>query len=427
MSFTQGKAYLKGDERRFAKDMEAVVDYPMLELARDEAISLTALFQSMSAVLLPYAFNDNERSVLTPDGLSKLYQDCANGYDVAVFSKPIVKAEGVAFVPHYVRDARAYAFHLNPTKEFDTAARNYDIKCAVLNPSMTHNKGRLFNLGRFEFLNVAKKINHEQSLIFPLISLPSQYLNSLNTYECLDLLDTYIELSWVINHDPLHSIMANNLKPNIVNAPKTSYMGRNPNYLTRFAKDCEKLNKGTRSSPLTRQSKIVSSATDYFESFNMRVQAEILQHMVEQEGNPLTAAIDHYVGAWKKFARASKKAPHNQDLNATPADFALKLLAFNLVRALPIEHDVIQGILNDPEIAPHRAAFEEVYRAKITGVVFGNGQYNENFGTPIVTDGYVERGRFKGRLTSEQYGSAVCDMVASALGTISEDVAEMTR
>lgn len=360
------KFYLfrQGQQDEYVAYMRGVVETPVAEHALADVKKLTSIFNAASHVL---QLSDPD---LTAERLGFAFRGSVQAYDAIILNTPLIFEENF----------------LLPSDMLDDSGKNYfcekGYRYQFVEPSPGNRRNRrMFDTCGYGLASVRKEKGGLNVVIEPHISLPKEFINVVVDSEYGErLLGAFVDLSFFTNHDWLHSIFIDSINRDVTGIPEFLPARRN-RYASRVAENF--LKPGEQLIP-----------TSGYENFHLRFQADLLQDMCKEEVNPFVDALDAYLSAWKDFHVEMSMRACMDDPALTPAAYAIKLLAFNLVRALPFEHPVVQTILDDPDAGRYRDVIEDMYTVKTTGVFFGTGQPKKRKKDPLVKECILPKDEF---------------------------------
>lgn len=408
-----GHIFVKGDDAAFLNYIGQRVDTKAEELVAQEAERLTPIFEAASAILPRCGRNH----LNTPEDLKRLFRNSAEACASFMLNEPVILQEGIG----YAGDTYWQRYATKEVQASSEFRNKRNFSASFLNINGHYASKRMFQTGRFGFISVVHS-NEEtphSAFVIPMITLPSEISDLLKQERHKDLLDAFCELNYLTNHDWLHSIFGDSINPKITKLSRYSKImksSRRVHY---------KMWHGTANSVIATP--MTQMGTDWFEAFQMRFHAEALTHMASQPDNMLERAVDNYMKAWKKFKKQTVTEGYMSDpAFTTPARFALRMLAFNLVRAVPLKHPIVQNILNDKDVGHDRIVIDKMYQALMTGIIFGNGKSKKKRLDPIpekTIDEHQYR-KIDMTLTTRKYSLSVKHTVSRGLRAADEDAIE---
>jgi hypothetical protein len=377
-------------------------------MASEEAERLTPIFEAASAIIPRCGRNH----LNAPEDLKRLFRNSARICGSMMLNEPILLQEGFAY------EASGLSESISDELEAEYSARNEknrQFHISFMNIEGNYSAKRMFHTGIFGFLTVKRTSENEKtSFVVPMITLPKEISRLLKEDRNKTILNRFTDLNYLTNHDWLHSIYADAINGTITKA----------SYKAEVKHTEQRVRNGFDDNHFLKP--ITHTANDDFESFHMRFHADVLTHMASHTDNALEAAVNNYMSAWKEFTRNTNTYGYMQDpAFTTPARFALRMLAFNLVRAVPYEHPIVQNILNDKDVGHDRIVIDKMYQSLMTGIIFGNGQNKKGRTKPIPER--TERksyNKLERTLTTRKYGLAVKHTVSRAFKAADEDAIE---
>lgn len=349
---------LRAHGAAFDAKMSAVNDTAFDEHRQAELKRLSPLFNAAAAAIAPHAANAYERALATPEGLAHVFAQTSGIYRAMMLNEPLVLRDGVA-------DSRrmpAYGLRMNiPALPPDTQVTQFQ-------PRYGPQPRRMFDTGYFGFFSLLRRQGADDSsaIVVPFISLPQSFMDVVDKTGAQDLTGNFGTLAALANHDWFHSILIGTINRNATQAPEQSPALR---YLRK--RDWDKAGTGdnrvwqiVRRHSLRENDRLLPQhprMSDPFEEWAMRLQRETLTHMAAQPDNPLARAVDAYLDSWRNFARLTAKEADLPDMRQSPAAFALRLLAFNLVRAVPRDHDLVARSIAADNSGQAAAIFDRMY------------------------------------------------------------------
>jgi hypothetical protein len=410
-----GHIFVKGDDAAFLDYIGQRVDTSAEELVAKEAERLSPIFEAASAILPRCGRNH----LNTPEDLKRLFKNSAEACASFMLNEPVLLQEGFGYAGDAYWDRSSTEELQYAYKERPSAQRNFS--ASFLNINGQYANKRMFKTGRFGFISVArtKEEAPRSAFVIPMVTLPPEISDLLKQERHKDLLDAFCELNYLTNHDWLHSIFGDAINTQITKLSMFSPITKSSRRV--HYKMWRGSAQSTIATPMTKM------ATDWFEAFQMRFHAEALTHMASQPDNALERAVDNYMKAWKKFKKQTVSEGYMSDpAFTTPARFALRMLAFNLVRAVPLEHPIVQNILNDKDVGHDRIVIDKMYQALMTGIIFGNGKSKKKRLAPIpqkTIDEHQYR-KIDMTLTTRKYSLSVKHTVSRGLRAADEDAIE---
>jgi hypothetical protein len=374
--------------------------------------------------MAPYARTDAERRSVSVKGLERTFRNNAAAYRTLILNEPVIADEALLYrrAPGGV-----YQGGIQPmatTLPVDSAVH-------IFEPKRYGNKqNRMFGTGYFGFLTIQRHVgrNNAYSIVQPYVALPGEFLEIARKADGRALIDEFARLSSLINHDWFHSIMIGSINGDLSKpsrkAPAIQYL-KQDYYANLLINQDGPGERRVADIPVSRTLRTMdklwpkgsdvfwASEHDPYEEWPMRLQREVLSTMAEKPGNVLAQSVDRFRVALDRFASATAGHGVMKTIKLTPAAYAMKLLAFNLVRAVPIDHPVVTQIL-DGASEETQAIFRKMYDSKMAKkTLFGKGIGHA-----------LERGDRDSCATVEEYGAVVLDASAQSIGIAARDARE---
>lgn len=387
--------------------------------AQAEAVRLQPILAAAADVLAPYARTHHERRSVSAKGLARAFEGSAAAYRSTILNMPVIMAESVL----YPRAEGAYRGGIESIK---TPLPHLGW-AQILEPKRNANKQkRMFGTGYFGFITVSRHIGRDNthSIAQPYVALPDDFMAIADrSKDGRELLQEFGRLSFLVNHDWFHSILVGSINRDVarpsIHAPAVKYLNFKRAYsgldVTKDAPGDRRIANFVHDRNLRTMDRLWPQlasrfAQDPYEEWPMRLQREILTAMASKPDSVLAQAVRRYRVAWDAFSVTADKDVMDS-VKMTPADFAMKLLAFNLVRAVPADHALVAAAVAGTGA---EAIFDKIYAGKMARTtLFGRG------GGYAMPRSLVRQEEICD--TPAEYGAAVLEASAQAIGMAARD------
>ena len=386
--YNQAKIFRSKDRKKFADFIGHTLSQPFAAHIKSENKRLSALFDAASTALTPYAQNLTEQVILSREGITQAHAHAALSHGSLIFGMPLIIEEGFGGM-------KKGGFTKNyPTFKNDILGNIKGLQVAgYLEPdggSSTNN--RMFSVARFGFISLQIKNDDEiaKGIVFPYTAVPSAFFEVDGADE---VLKAGAKLTGWANHDWFHNITAGLINTSITltdeRAPVNKFLSNDWGGLlhqTKTPYGDRRIPTAVKTSGFRNQGTIDAGTNDGVEHWAMRQQKEILEVMLTNGPNPLQDDIDHYIQVLKDTNICAQKEKM-KDPAISPAEYAVRMLVSNLVRAVDINHPVsLDAYLgcreafietgNDPSIV--MSVFNKIYNGKwASRVIFGDGYVDQ--------------------------------------------------
>jgi hypothetical protein len=238
------------------------------------------------------------------------------------------------------------------------------------------------------------------------------------------LIEAFADLSALTNHDWLHSLLLSSINSRLACISPSAPMRKSIACLYvrgEHVPGTSRIRNLDHARCLRQYGRLLPEWDEQaYESWAMRFQREVLTAMAAEKGNALTQTTVRYLAAWAAFAERTKDCPVMDDGGMTPAAFAMKMLAFNLMRAVPQDHELVRQAIEAGAKQECAAApiFSRMYRARLAQhILFGSGP-----GAALSAQKRADVAADTLCADSGDYGRAVLDATAHAITLAHEDV-----
>ena len=356
--YTQPRIFRADEQDKFSEFLGEVLETPFEDNFQNELDKLTATVQVISDLLSPFAKTAEHEVRLSSKGIARAFYETGSLNGFMTFSTPFIIPENNFIYPDQSQSFADADF--GPYKTRHLKPDRYK---------------RMFWTSAFGLLCAKDKDpeKSQNSYIFPSNSMPEDFL----AIEGIDpVIEAAAKLSSLSNHDYFHQIIYPAISSSFGHRDEEAPLNKH------MSKRAQKLERAWRHQKLDRHFKVNAGA---IEPWAMRFHAEVMQKMVEDDNNPIKAAVD-------ELCEAIGNCPallHAKGVMGSPPisaqDFATRLLAFNLVRMAPKDHaftqecmDKVKNALNNgsnPDSKGVDAIFDHMYASDYTKVLFGDGNY----------------------------------------------------
>lgn len=409
MIYDTPKVFMNDDTYTAWQFLSSLGDTPLMHHVNAEAKHLQPIFVAAAKALAPHCRYKEDENFISEDGLRATFTRTAAAFGYMCYGTPLMIGE--------LFNDRL----LNFCKENGT---NFEGK--TVTPPGGDTKNRMFGTATFGFYTLGSHTaqdSYSKRLIVPFYIVPDDFIHSAHA---APLLEKVSALSFWLNHDYFHQMIytaldGNDFEIRNADAPAYKYLNQrfgepygafDPRHYTvrRFETDW---NNGT----LTRE----FNMSGHIEPWAMRFHREVLTTMNSELGKdgPLWQAVDDVIDT---YAQSPIRQSHKRmrDPAIYLQEYIMRLVAFNLVRAEPIEHPLVQHAINrfrdidtsdnkgPADIKDPAEIFSSVYKTKYTNTFFGDGENHDM----DIKHGYD---------TAEEYAGNVMAMSARSIGHVSRD------
>ena len=373
MIYTDPEIFGNNDTHRALGFLCRLAATPLMEHVAAESGKLTPIFDAAAKALQPYE-RSNEFSA---SRLRNIFTDTAATFGFMTYGQPLMIGE-----------------NLLPTLQNFIRENDIDISYQVVIPDGGKHKDRMFKTATFGFFSLnsqTEKDAYPKKIMCPFYIVPDEFLHNP---AAKDLLKEAAQMSYWFNHDYFHQMI-------YVAFDKGSFAHR---HSTAPGESCL-LPPGGRDvfgiDPLGPVTRRFETAWDegklcrkfrmdtHIEPWAMRFHREVLLQMDDPE-SVMHKAIDRFIESY-----AASTLPQAQTKMSDPAiypqEYAMRLVAFNMVRYAPLHHPAVEAVMQRfSEIADKcpetpidlkhpRDVFQAIYKTPFTSTFFGCG-YNEDAG-----------------------------------------------
>jgi hypothetical protein len=326
-------------------------DVPLDEWVQRESENLDLIFTHASKVLAGTPFPAPKKE------LAETFQDVATAHKS-------LSSNGIIIVTNLHSNVEIFCFPHKLKSFYPTSLSKIEKKAeeTVTLGFMISTLGRKFN---------------QRTFIRPHAILNAGFVDILHDTGSEALLDEYANLSEIVNHDWFHSILISTINDELNSIPEKAPIKNVDSGQVLLPQYVRK----EKSSPTGASYKSILSAWhmhDAYEGWAIRLQREIVRSILSEEDNPLSRSVRRYMDLWREFRDKTAFSKYSTLFKpeTDPADYAMKLLAHALYRAVPAGHKLIQESLAGESFLDRRrykGFFKNLQTRKLRKYAFGKG------------------------------------------------------
>lgn len=371
MIYTDPEIFGNNDTHRALGFLCRLAATPLMEHVAAESAKLTPIFDAAAKALQPY----KRSSEFSPQRLRNIFTDTAAAFGFMTYGQPLMIGE-----------------YLLPALQNFIKENDIDITYEVVIPNGGKHKDRMFKTATFGFFSLTshtEKDAYPKKIMCPFYIVPDEFLHNP---EAKALLKEAAQMSYWFNHDYFHQML-------YVAFDKDSFAHR---HSTAPGESCL-LPPGGRDvfgiDPLGAVTRRFETAWDegklsrkfamatHIEPWAMRFHREVLLQ-IDEPDSVMHQAIDRFIDAYAASALPSAQN-RMRDPTIYPQEYAMRLVAFNMVRYAPLYHPAVEAVIqrfakiaeNCPDTPLDMKhpfdVFAQIYKTPFTSTFFGCG-YNED-------------------------------------------------
>jgi|GEM_PF-3387255 len=372
----QGRFFGPGTKEDYKNFLQNIMAGTVEEHAACEAALQDSLFSSLAAVLGQAEHKEKDSRNLSAEGLKRNFMLGASAHQCVMMGMPV-------YISEYFANADAPSVSVGDNKERS--------QVKYIHIETNEKSKRIFDTAKFGFISLTGR---NKTFTQSFVGLPCEPLTLLDSYtEANDktLLRELSNLYFLINHDVFHGLTMDLVNRDITQIPFTAPATKHFDAHLIPSSGSEIIVKGDLSWAYDSQTLNSQKYVDYLmrekqekplESWSMRIHRLALTHMASVEGNPLTQSLNGFLKAWKKLKTETEFMEPMKDPQMKFYQYVFKLMAYNLIRALPKDHPQVQAILNDPDVGADRVILDDLYEIPFIKYVL-HGPGKEFYGKEI--------------------------------------------